>query len=105
HRALEQEQSLAAMAVDEIPLANQPRPSEIVQGNELWERMLEQCPPTHRQILVLKRQGLALAEIAARTGLHEGSIRRILYDLARRLDVPRRPATSSSPTAAEQGEK
>jgi DNA-directed RNA polymerase specialized sigma24 family protein len=58
--------------------------------------MLEECPPAHREILILKRQGLLLSEIAARTGLHEGSIRRILYDLARRLAIPRRTATRSS---------
>ena len=33
-----------------------------------------------------------LSEISARTGLHEGSIRRILYDLARRMAVVRRTA-------------
>jgi hypothetical protein len=31
--------------------------------------------------------GYSLAEISAATGFHEGSIRRILYDLARRLDA------------------
>ena len=79
---------------EEMPKAHDPRPSEIAQGNELWKRMLEQCSPAHREILVLKRQGLLLTEIAARTGLHEGSIRRILYDLARRLAMPRRTATA-----------
>ena len=34
--------------------------------------------------------GFRLGEIAARTGMHEGSVRRILYDLARRLAVARR---------------
>jgi RNA polymerase sigma-70 factor (ECF subfamily) len=63
----------------------------------LWK----QCPPAHREILVLKRQGFLLAEIAARTGLHEGSIRRILYDLARRMAVPRRTAPGSP--AADEG--
>jgi RNA polymerase sigma-70 factor (ECF subfamily) len=71
--------------------------------------MCEQCPPAHREILVLKRQGLLLSEIAARTGLHEGSIRRILYDLARRLAVPRRMnATSGGPaqgSSAPQGDE
>jgi DNA-binding IclR family transcriptional regulator len=33
----------------------------------------------------MKRQGCSLAEIAAKTGFHESSVRRILYDLARRL--------------------
>ena len=54
--------------------------------------MLERCPPAHRELLRLKRQGLPVAEIAARTGLHEGSVRRILYDLARRLSLARRIA-------------
>jgi RNA polymerase sigma factor (sigma-70 family) len=100
HRALEQERALAETAPEELPEADQPRPSEIAQGNELWKRMLEQCPPAHREILILKRQGLQLAEIAAQTGLHEGSIRRILYDLARRLAVPRRTVSASPGTAA-----
>jgi RNA polymerase sigma-70 factor (ECF subfamily) len=103
HRALAQERSLAETAPEELPLADQPRPSEIAQGNELWNQMLDRCPPGHREILTLKRQGLPLAEIASRTGLHEGSIRRILYDLARRLDVPRRTAsTAPGPAQAEE---
>jgi RNA polymerase sigma factor (sigma-70 family) len=63
----------------------QPRPSEVAQADELWEKMCELCPPAHRPILELKRQGLSAAEIGPRVGLHEGSVRRILYDLARRL--------------------
>jgi RNA polymerase sigma-70 factor (ECF subfamily) len=66
-------------------------------------QLLQKCPPAHREILRLKRQGLPLAEIATRTGLHEGSIRRILYDLARRLAVPRR--TASTPPGAAQEEE
>jgi RNA polymerase sigma-70 factor (ECF subfamily) len=93
HRALEQEQALSRTASEDLPQAHEPSPSAIVQENELWSRLCEQCPPAHREILVLKRQGLRLAEIAARTGLHEGSIRRILYDLARRMAVPRRTAS------------
>jgi RNA polymerase sigma-70 factor (ECF subfamily) len=103
HRALEHEQALGATASDEYPQTQQPRPSEIAQGNELWEQIWEQCPPSYREILVLRRQGLLLREIADRTGLHEGSIRRILYDLARRLAVPRR--SRSSPTAVALGEE
>ncbi len=97
HRAIENERALAETAPEQLPHDREPRPSEIAQGNELWRRMLEQCSPPHREILILKRQGLLLAEIAARTGLHEGSIRRILYDLARRMTVPRR----SAPAAAD----
>ena len=95
HRAIASEQPLAELAPEQMPRAHEPRPSEIAQGNELWKRMLEHCTPAHREILVLKREGLLLSEISERTGLHEGSIRRILYDLARRLSVPRRTALRS----------
>ena len=60
-------------------------PSELARGNELWRQLLALCPPAHRELLILKRQGLPLAEIAERTGLHPSSVRRILYDLAKRL--------------------
>jgi RNA polymerase sigma-70 factor (ECF subfamily) len=96
HRACEQERALDETAPEELPLARQPRPSEVAQGSELWKRMLEECAPAHREILFLKRQGLSLGEISTRTGLHEGSIRRILYDLARKLAVPRRTALQNA---------
>jgi RNA polymerase sigma-70 factor (ECF subfamily) len=97
-RAIERERALAETASAELPLAQDPRPSEIAQRNELWKRMLEQCSPAQREILILKRQGLLLAEIAARTGLHEGSIRRIFYELAKRLSLPRGTAAGSTDT-------
>jgi RNA polymerase sigma factor (sigma-70 family) len=63
----------------------EPRPSEVAQAGDLWERIQAQCPPEHRPILGLKRQGYSLAEIAERTGLHPDSVRRILRTLARQL--------------------
>ena len=44
-------------------------------------------PPEHHELLRLKRQGLSLDEIAAPTGLHPSSVRRILYELARRMAI------------------
>ena len=41
----------------------------------------------------LKSKGLKLAEIASRTGLHESSVRRILYNLARQYAEERKPAS------------
>jgi RNA polymerase sigma-70 factor (ECF subfamily) len=82
---LAHEQRLDGAASPRELASNQPRPSQIAQADELWRTMLELCPPAHRQILELKRQGLPLAEIASRTGLHEGSVRRVLYELAARL--------------------
>ena len=63
----------------------QPRASQLAQADELWSTLLELCPPAHREVLELKRDGVPIQEIASLTGLHEGSVRRILYDLARRL--------------------
>ena len=86
HRtALSRERPLTEASPAGVIAAHEPRPSEVAQHNELWDRMLALCPPAHHELLRLKRQGLGLAEIAARTGLHEGSVRRILYDLARRV--------------------
>ncbi len=77
---------------DVLPSA-QPGPPELVQANELWEELLRLCPPAHRDLLQLKRQGLTLTEIAERTGLHQGSVRRILYEVERKLQKlhPNRP--------------
>jgi RNA polymerase sigma factor (sigma-70 family) len=99
-QALAREQPLDATAPRDLPCADEPRPSEVAQGHELWERILAACPPAHREIVRLRQQGRTLAEIAARTGLHEGSVRRILYDLARRLALPRRVATTASASAS-----
>lgn len=95
-QALERERPLGDAAASELPASSQPRPSEVAQGRELWDRLLELCPPAHRELLSLKRQGLALAEIAERTGLHESSVRRILYDLARRMTRQQAAASEAS---------
>jgi RNA polymerase sigma factor (sigma-70 family) len=63
--------------------STKPRPSEVAQAGDLWERIQAHCPPEHHPILGLKRDGYSLAEIAQRTGLHPDSIRRILRTLAR----------------------
>jgi RNA polymerase sigma-70 factor (ECF subfamily) len=64
----------------------QPRqPGDELEAEEIWQRLLALCPEQHRGLLELRRQGLSLVEIAARSGLHEGSVRRILRDLASRL--------------------
>lgn len=95
HRlAIGRERSLDDSEAGEHPRSPLPRPSQEAQGREFWERILAACPPAHRDIVRLRRDGLRLAEIAARTGLHEGSVRRVLYDLARRLSIARRAGAS-----------
>jgi len=90
--ALEREELFRTDEVRENAVSTQPRPSQEAQAEELWDTLLELCPPHHRQILKLKRQGLSLPQIAERVGLHEGSVRRILYDLAKRLAAREGPS-------------
>jgi RNA polymerase sigma factor (sigma-70 family) len=91
HRAaLEREQS-GGTDLEGLPARRQPRPSEVAQANELWERLLALCPPANHEVLHLRRQGLPLGEIATRTGMHEGSVRRVLRRLARQLALRQEP--------------
>jgi RNA polymerase sigma factor (sigma-70 family) len=74
-----------SLGEDERPgklVSSHPRPSETVQAADLWNQLLESCPPEHRTLLYLRREGHSLAEIAAITGLHRDSVRRILRTLA-----------------------
>jgi RNA polymerase sigma factor (sigma-70 family) len=96
YRQHDKEVRKEAHLVDNAVTANEDfTPSQIVQANELWERLLALCPLEHRTILQLKREGASTEEIAERTGLHPGSIRRILRSLASRLPF-RGPASESS---------
>jgi len=79
---------------DALPADRCPRVSENFYANELWHQMVEVCPVEHYELLALKRQGASIAEIAERTNLHEGSVRRILYDVARRVARLRKHAPS-----------
>jgi RNA polymerase sigma-70 factor (ECF subfamily) len=90
HAAMERERPLEP-AVPAVVSAPQPRPSELAQAEEMWDRLLALCPPEHHDLLRLKRLGLPLGEIASRTGLHEGSVRRVLRHLARRLALDQEP--------------
>jgi RNA polymerase sigma-70 factor (ECF subfamily) len=93
--ALEHERPLFEDESSAQAASDQPRPSQVVQADELWATLRDLCPAGHREVLELKGQGVPLAEIAARTGLHESSVRRILYELAKRLATTRgRSATS-----------
>jgi len=84
HSSLDREQPMTERT---RPPSTHPRPSEIVQAEQLWEKMLALCPPEHHELLRLKREGFTLDAIAERTGFHEGSVRRILRRLARELGV------------------
>jgi RNA polymerase sigma-70 factor (ECF subfamily) len=85
HTAAEREQPLESTDPAALPPGDEPRPSQKAEANELWERMLRLCPEEHHEILRLRREGVPVPDIAARIGLHEDSIHRILRQLARRL--------------------
>jgi RNA polymerase sigma-70 factor (ECF subfamily) len=65
--------------------APQPRPSEVLHADDLWQKLLSISPPEHHELLRMKRDGFSVMDIAARTGLHPDSIHRILRQLARQL--------------------
>jgi RNA polymerase sigma factor (sigma-70 family) len=95
HRhALEREQSLTDKDWEQTLHATDAQPNAIVEAEELWQEMLELCPPEHRELLRLRREGAVTSELAAIAGLNEGSVRRILCTLARRLE--RRHAKAES---------
>ena len=78
------EQPRGTKELDDLP-APQAGPSEVMVAEELWEQLNKLCPPEHRELLRLSRQGATAREIAAQVGLHEGSVRRILRELSLRL--------------------
>jgi RNA polymerase sigma-70 factor (ECF subfamily) len=84
-RILEREQSIDNKGLEAISVAKQDRPSEVVQADEQWQQLLAICPKGFHRILRMRRQGKSLDEIAAATGFHKNSIRRILYQIAQRL--------------------
>ena len=71
---------------ESLPPSVEDRPSEVAQADELWEALLGRIPPNHREVLLLKRSGHSLDEIAGRVGMHKSSVRRIIYESGRRLD-------------------
>jgi RNA polymerase sigma factor (sigma-70 family) len=99
HTALKHEQS-GETNLEVLPASAQPRPSEIAQANELWEKMLALCPPEHHALLRLRRAGMPLVEVASRTGMHEGSVRRILRRLARQFALRQEPLGTSCGAAS-----
>jgi RNA polymerase sigma-70 factor (ECF subfamily) len=83
--ALERQVRLGEVNAELLPSARESDPSQMAQAADLWQRLLTLCPPEHRELLELRRAGMPLPEIAAHTGLHVGSVRRVLRNLAVRL--------------------
>jgi RNA polymerase sigma-70 factor (ECF subfamily) len=90
-KAVDREEPIAARGGQPRLASAQPRPSELAQAADLWQRILTHSPPEHRSLLELKREGYSLTEIGERTGLHPDSVRRILRTLARQLAFKQTP--------------
>jgi RNA polymerase sigma-70 factor (ECF subfamily) len=90
----EKEKRLVRMRTSELPFCPEPQAPDVLQAEELWNQMQALCPPEHQELLRLKRQGLSMEELSARTQLHPGSIRRIFRNLARKLSLQERPVSS-----------
>lgn len=96
HRtAMARERPIREISPAEEPRSRLPSPSELAQADELSQRLLAMCQPAHREIVRLRLGGMAVAEIATRTGLHVGSVHRIIHDLACRVAVERAARASA----------
>jgi DNA-directed RNA polymerase specialized sigma24 family protein len=54
-----------------------PTPSQAALWNETWRRALNRLPAEERRVALLLRDGWGVPEIAAETGIDEGSVRRL----------------------------
>ena len=84
-RALAHEVALEHPQAESLAARNASTVSEDFYAAELWDQMLGVCPPAHARVLEMKRGGASLDQIAAQTGLHKSSVRRILYDVGRHV--------------------
>jgi RNA polymerase sigma-70 factor (ECF subfamily) len=77
--------------LDRLPAPTRLGPEDMARADELWEKLLSLSLPAHHVLLRLRRQGFTMEEIAERTGLHEGSVRRVFRRLARQLALAEEP--------------
>jgi RNA polymerase sigma-70 factor (ECF subfamily) len=72
----------------EIPSPG-PSPSAVVQAKDRLADLLRGLAPYEIEVIMLRRQGLKIDEISARTGIHERSIRRIIEAARARWEARR----------------
>lgn len=73
----------------EVPIdlaGSEPTPSENVQAVDRLGQLVEGRPREEAEIIDLRRQGLTYDEIAAKIGLHERSVRRVIDAARRRME-------------------
>jgi RNA polymerase sigma factor (sigma-70 family) len=65
----------------------EPTPSQTVQASDRLAQLIAGCSPREVQVITLRHQGLTFDEIAARTGIHERSVRRIIEEARKRMEA------------------
>lgn len=73
----------AGRSMDNYLAGRHPSPSQIAVAKERWERLLAEQPERYRDILHRRYEGETYSEIAARLGLHESTVRRIVERMFR----------------------
>jgi RNA polymerase sigma factor (sigma-70 family) len=62
-------------------------PSEVAEASEAFSRLRDLLPADRRNVLDLKAEGLTTVEIAAKLGIGERTVRRVIEDLRRRAGI------------------
>ena len=68
-------------------ISPEPSPSEEAQGHDRLEQLIAGRSPIEVEVVTLRRQGLTHDEIAARTGMNERSVRRIIESVRSRMEA------------------
>jgi RNA polymerase sigma factor (sigma-70 family) len=67
--------------------APDPTPSQEVQAHDRLEQLLAGRPPLEAEIVRLRREDRTFEEIAAQTGLHERTVRKVIETLRKRMEA------------------
>jgi RNA polymerase sigma factor (sigma-70 family) len=67
----------------------EPSPSKAVQASERMAQLTAGRSPREVEVLTLRRQGLSFVEIAARTGINERTVRRVVEEVRSLLESQR----------------
>lgn len=90
-REIVQQQVMLDSELGEISDDGTARPSRDLSRNELWETIMKACPERHREVILLRKEGLRHNQIADRLGLHPSTVRRVIAEVARQLQGDRTP--------------
>lgn len=84
HRSLEEAASEVWGLIDSAPSV-----IEAAIAREEWDRLLQDQPARHRQVLRMLYEGYTHYEVARKLALNERTIRRVVHRASEQLGVPR----------------